>query len=485
LKFKVASPLASPVVSVGGRVTPLTGAVGDDGVTDDPLPEVVDVLTSLGGSAVGWYCGLVSVVWGPVLSTWVGTRSGSTVLRIGVSCSCFTTIGLESSEGGRGGSVGSTCAGSVGSTAGGAVGGARVGAATVGCTGSVGTLGCVGAGSEVTTASSALAIDRLDAQTRPNAIAAYRFFKGRRTPFRSVTRESIAAATPLATARGAHFTASRARLETEACVKDALSALQVLLATDSYSMYSERGIHERISAQPHHRERVREVHIPPPRHLTGAVAFCIGAGLLLLFSALCPGLGVQRGFAADATPPTPPTYIPTPIGSPPPPPTFTPTATAVSGSVTVTPVTTPAPGTATPAPTATAVKKTLSFSLDAARVAHINNPGNFSGLSSVKRGNPVWLMMYFTVHSVPHKETRTTTYAILRGAQTLYKVAYKGTVKTADIGRYSRYQLFTVPGTLPYGKYTFKATLKIGTVSRSKSWGFSVGTHEVAAKASS
>jgi hypothetical protein len=222
-----------------------------------------------------------------------------------------------------------------------------------------------------------------------------------------------------------------------------------------------------------------------PRRLTAAVVIGLAATLFVLVGVLGPALGPQSGLAAAATPPLAPTYIPTPIGQPPPPPTFVASPTTATGGATATPAATSATAISTPAPTATAVRNRLSFSLDAARVSRINNPGNFAGLSSVKRGSRVWLMMYFTVHSLPHKETRTTTYALMRGAQTLYKVAYSGTVKTTDIGRFSRYQSFTVPGTLPYGKYTFQATLTIGSVSRSKRWSFSVGTHEVAAKASS
>jgi hypothetical protein len=223
----------------------------------------------------------------------------------------------------------------------------------------------------------------------------------------------------------------------------------------------------------------------PSRRITAAIILGLGAGLVTVVSAVGPRFGAEHSLAADATPPLAPTFVPTPIGNPPAPPTFTPGTTASPTAVTTaTSVATVGGATTTPVATATAIIKKVAFTLDAARVAHINNPGNFAGLIAVKRGKPVWLMMYYTVESIPKSETRTTTYTILQGGKTLYKVAYKGTVKSSELGRFSRYQVFTVPATLPFGKYSFRATLTIGSVTKTKTWPFTVGNREVAAKVS-
>jgi hypothetical protein len=143
-----------------------------------------------------------------------------------------------------------------------------------------------------------------------------------------------------------------------------------------------------------------------------------------------------------------------------------------------------ASGTLTPSPTpaATTAPAALAFSLDAARVARVNNPGNFSGLSAVKRGTRVWLMMYYTVSNISHSSNRLTTYRVGYRGKTVFNIAYKTKIKTSERGRFSRYQVFDVPSTLPYGHYTFHATLSIGNRSQSKGWHFTVATKEVVAK---
>jgi hypothetical protein len=185
-----------------------------------------------------------------------------------------------------------------------------------------------------------------------------------------------------------------------------------------------------------------------------------------------------RGYAAEATPPIPPTFVPTPIGSPPAPPTLAPSPTPASSS---TPTGTGTPSALT---TATTLANAFDFSLDAARVAKPHNPGNFLGLAEVKPSTNVWLMMYYTVNSLPRNATRLTTYQVTYAGRVVFKVAYKTSIKKADLGRFSRYQEFTIPRTLPYGKYVFKASLAIAGNTKSKGWHFAVGKKEVLAKTS-
>jgi hypothetical protein len=179
--------------------------------------------------------------------------------------------------------------------------------------------------------------------------------------------------------------------------------------------------------------------------------------------------------------------MPTPIGAPPGPPTPVLKATATSGPATATPVPTGTPGTATPTGTAVAGATTtptvatsaeLSFSLDAARVSRVNNPGNFQGLAAVRPGSRVWLMMYYTITNLPKSLQRTTTYDILAGSKRIFSVTYRDSEKRQDRGRFSRYTVYSVPSGLPFGKYRFRATLKLGKSSATRTWGFAVAAHE-------
>jgi len=205
--------------------------------------------------------------------------------------------------------------------------------------------------------------------------------------------------------------------------------------------------------------------------------------VLSLFSA-----GPARGLAAASTPPPAPTYIPTPIGPPPPPPiatataapSLTPTAvpSATSGGVTVTPQTTPVGPTVTPTHAAG-----LVFTLDAARVSRVRDPGDLAGLASVRPGSTVWLMMYYTVRNLTRRTTRITTYRITGSGRTIYKVTYKQPAGQKEIGRLSRYTPYHVPRSLPYGHYFFHAALALGTQRHQRIWKFDVGRREVPAAA--
>jgi hypothetical protein len=121
---------------------------------------------------------------------------------------------------------------------------------------------------------------------------------------------------------------------------------------------------------------------------------------------------------------------------------------------------------------------TPDFSLDAARVSKVNDPGDLRGLVSIKPGSKVWLMLYFTVNSLPRKMQYTTTYEVLFKRTTVFKVAYQSTAKMHELGRFSHYVAFTASRSLTLGAYLFRATLKFGSDLRTRHWKFSVGRHE-------
>jgi len=124
----------------------------------------------------------------------------------------------------------------------------------------------------------------------------------------------------------------------------------------------------------------------------------------------------------------------------------------------------------------------VQFSLDAARVARENDPGDLKGLATIKPGSRVWLMMYYTVSSLPRAATRITSYEVLFKGKTLYKVSYRGKMKAGETGRFSRYDVFSVPSSLAFGSYVFKAHLTIAKHQKTKAWNFKVGRQETPAR---
>jgi hypothetical protein len=126
----------------------------------------------------------------------------------------------------------------------------------------------------------------------------------------------------------------------------------------------------------------------------------------------------------------------------------------------------------------------MEFQLQAARVSRPNSPGDLSGLAAVKPGSHVWLMMYYNITALPKSARRITTYEVLRGKQTIFKVVYKGSSKAGEVGRFSRYAVYNVPSSLRFGQYAYRATLTIAGRRQTKTWKFTVGKREVPAKAS-
>jgi hypothetical protein len=157
----------------------------------------------------------------------------------------------------------------------------------------------------------------------------------------------------------------------------------------------------------------------------------------------------------------------------------TPTNTAVpvpSPLATAVPTETPAPPpTATPttAPTAVPAHR-LRFSLDAARVAPVHDPGKGRGLDMVRPGEKVWLMMYYTVRDLKASVKRVTAYDIHRGAKAQFKASYTGKQTRKELGRFIRYTVYQVPKDMPPGLYVYQATLKLGGHTQHRMWRFAV-----------
>ena len=195
---------------------------------------------------------------------------------------------------------------------------------------------------------------------------------------------------------------------------------------------------------------------PPPPSATRLLIVATGLAIALIGMMLA---APTRGHAAgNATPPAPPTMIPTPIGAPPGPPT--PASTAPSATATPTAVT----------------SSNAIFSLDAARVSPVNDKGDRKGITTAKRGQSVWLMMYFTVTFVPRQTSRVTTYRLSYGGKTIYRASYSGKITSSNTGRFSRYVPVKLGTTLAPGRYHFVAQLKIGSKSQKRWWSFDLVT---------
>lgn len=185
--------------------------------------------------------------------------------------------------------------------------------------------------------------------------------------------------------------------------------------------------------------------------------------------------------SATSVPPTPgPTSPPTETPTSTPVPTETPTPTPLPTATPTASPTVPPPPTAIipPSPTPTP-RPALKFRLDSARVTQsIPKDGcRTSGLDTVKRGQKVCLEIFYTINSMPGSLKRVATYQLTNGAgRTIYKVAFPGTqtVPSALPDHEARFTPYTVPRDLPFGVYTFKGTLTLGSRSQSRVWHFAV-----------
>lgn len=155
----------------------------------------------------------------------------------------------------------------------------------------------------------------------------------------------------------------------------------------------------------------------------------------------------------------------------------TPTATATNTSIpapTPTPLP-PATSTPPPTPTSTTVRPLpLSFSLDAARVAGLKDRADKRGRDVVRPSDKVNLLLYFTVHSLPKSLPRVTTYEITRDHRTVFSAAYRGQQGAQDVGLFVRFIPFSAPRDSVPDIYTFRATLRIGNQSQTRTWNFVV-----------
>jgi hypothetical protein len=95
-------------------------------------------------------------------------------------------------------------------------------------------------------------------------------------------------------------------------------------------------------------------------------------------------------------------------------------------------------------------------------------------MDQVTRDQKTSLVMYYTVKSVPKAVKRTTTYQIRDASgRTVFGVTFPPGTEDHS-GQFARYTAYTVPANLPFGVYTYRATLTLGKTVKVKTWQFAV-----------
>ncbi len=197
---------------------------------------------------------------------------------------------------------------------------------------------------------------------------------------------------------------------------------------------------------------------------------------------------VPLGQVLYATPsPTPATPLPVPSLTIPVSGIALPTSTAI-GSVTpaVTPTNTPVPSsTPTPVPTATSTLlptatptrtpvAVLHFNVDAARITKPKLESKRQGMDQVTPGEKTSLVVYYTIKSMPKPVRRVTRYQIKDATgHVIFDVTFPPGTESKP-GQYARYTTYTVPLSLSFGVYSYRATLTLGTRSEGRTWVFAV-----------
>jgi hypothetical protein len=181
-----------------------------------------------------------------------------------------------------------------------------------------------------------------------------------------------------------------------------------------------------------------------------------------------------------ATPsPTPSTPVPTITATPAATETVTITPTSTPGAPSPTPTDTPIPPTPTATssstPTATPTPPPpLKFTLDAARITRPKQENKRQGMDQLTRGQKTSLVMYYTIKSMPKAVKRVTTYQIREASgHTAFGVTFPPGTED-HTGQFARYTAYTVPSNLPFGVYTYRATLTLGKTVKTRTWQFAV-----------
>jgi hypothetical protein len=114
--------------------------------------------------------------------------------------------------------------------------------------------------------------------------------------------------------------------------------------------------------------------------------------------------------------------------------------------------------------------------VDAARVKAAKPPNSCASaaLDVVKPGQTVCLLMYFTIRSVPRTVKSTRTYTITLARRTVFKVSFGGSVAPGGTGRFVRFTYYVPPRSLPFGVYSFHATLRLDGKSQTRTWKFAI-----------
>jgi hypothetical protein len=95
-------------------------------------------------------------------------------------------------------------------------------------------------------------------------------------------------------------------------------------------------------------------------------------------------------------------------------------------------------------------------------------------MDQVTRGQKTSLVMYYTIKTMPKAVTRITTYQIRDASgRTVFGVTFPPGTEDHN-GQFARYTAYTVPTNLPFGVYTYRATLTLAKSTQTRTWLFAV-----------
>jgi len=95
-------------------------------------------------------------------------------------------------------------------------------------------------------------------------------------------------------------------------------------------------------------------------------------------------------------------------------------------------------------------------------------------MDQVTRGQKTSLVMYYTIKTMPKAVKRITTYQIRDASgRTVFGVTFPPGTEDHN-GQFARYTAYTVPTSLPFGVYSYRATLTLAKSTQTRTWLFAV-----------
>jgi hypothetical protein len=112
--------------------------------------------------------------------------------------------------------------------------------------------------------------------------------------------------------------------------------------------------------------------------------------------------------------------------------------------------------------------------VDAARITLPKHESQRQGIDQVQPGEKVSLVVYYTINSLPKAVKRVTRYQIKDSSgHVIFDVPFPPGTESKS-GEYARYTSYSVPTSLPFGVYSYRATVTLANRSEGRTWVFAV-----------